>query len=109
MAAGETLARDLEAAADSLWQRRTVDGQTVINFPTRLKFQYVFLHGAAEGADAGVTQGARDVLADLRTRWTVHRTTLEELLDERLRAFNDLAREAGLPGVVPPERRRPVS
>ncbi len=72
---GAALAGDLETVADSLFQSRTVDGQTVINFPTRLKFQYVFLHGNADGAETGVSMGSRDVLNDLRARWTVHQDT----------------------------------
>jgi photosystem II stability/assembly factor-like uncharacterized protein len=109
-AAGDSLATELEAVADSLYQRRTVDGQTVINFPTRLKFQYVFLHGNADGADAGVSAGSRDVLRDLSARWSVHRATNEALLGDRLQAFNDLAREAGFGVVIlPPRPPRPIS
>ena len=98
--AGGTLVRDLEVVADSLYQSKTVDGQTVINFPTRLKFQYVWLHGNADGANAGVSRGSRDVLRDLRARWNVHRVTVEELLGERLDAFNELVRELGLSNVL---------
>lgn len=107
---GTALAADLEVVADSLYQRRTVDGQTVINFPTRLKFQYVFLHGNADGAETGVTMGSRDVLRDLRARWSVHQATTDELLGPRLEAFNDLVGEAGFSVIImPPRARRPIS
>lgn len=108
--AGEVLSGDLETVADSLYQRRVVDGQTVINFPSRLKFQYVFLHGNADGAEAGVSMGSRDVLGDLRARWTVHQATNDELLGPRLDAFNRLAAEAGFSVIIaPPRPRRPIS
>jgi hypothetical protein len=108
--AGEALAGDLETVADSLYQRRVVDGQTVINFPSRLKFQYVFLHGNASGAEGEVSMGSRDVLGDLRARWTVHQATNDELLGPRLDAFNRLAAEAGFSVIIaPPRPRRPVS
>ena len=108
--AGRDLAGGLEAVADSLYQRRTVDGQTVINFPTRLKFQYVFLHGNADGADTGVSMGSRDVLRDLRARWSIHQAANDELLGPRLDAFNDLVREAGFSVIiVAPRPRRPIS
>ncbi len=107
---GELLTGDLETVADSLYQRQTVDGQTVINFPTRLKFQYVFLHGNADGAETGVSMGSRDVLTDLRARWTVHQRTNEELMGPRLDAFNRLVQEAGFSIIIaPPRPRRPVS
>ena len=107
---GTVLATDLETVADSLYQSRTVDGQTVINFPTRLKFQYVFLHGNSDGAEAGVSMGSRDVLTDLRARWTVHQATNEDLLGPRLDAFNQMVRDAGFSIIIaPPRPRRPIS
>ena len=108
--AGDSLVGDLTVVADSLYQRRTVDGQTVINFPTRLRFQYVFLHGNADGAEAGVSMGSRDVLRDLRARWSVHQARTDELLGPRLDAFNRMVAEAGFSVIiVPPAPRRPVS
>ncbi len=107
--AAEGLTTDLETVADSLYQARTVDGQTVINFPSRLKFQYVWLHGNAEGAETGVSQGSRDVLGDLRVRWTQHRDTVEELLGPRLNEFNQLLEELGFGRIIPPIRSRPIT
>jgi hypothetical protein len=107
--AAEDLVNDLETVADSLYQARTVDGQTVINFPSRLKFQYVWLHGNAESAETGVTQGSRDVLGDLRVRWTEHQSTVEELLGPRLDEFNRLLEELGFGRIIPPERGRPIT
>jgi photosystem II stability/assembly factor-like uncharacterized protein len=108
--AGSELAGEMETVADSLYQRRVVDGQTVINFPSRLKFQYVFLHGNAGNADGEVSMGSRDVLRDLRARWSVHQATNDELLGPRLDDFNDLVREAGFSVIIaPPRPRRPVS
>lgn len=107
---GTALANDLEVVADSLYQNRTVDGQTVINFPTRLKFQYIFLHGNAGGGEAGVSMGSRDVLQDLRARWSVHQATTEELLGPRLDAFNQLVRDSGFSVIIKiPAPRRPIS
>lgn len=107
---GTSLSTDLETVADSLYQRRTVDGQTVINFPSRLKFQYVFLHGNSDGADAGVSMGSTDVLQDLGARWSVHQATNDELLGPRLDAFNEMVREAGFSIIIaPPRPRRPIS
>lgn len=107
--AASGLTDDLTAVADSLYQARTVDGQTVINFPSRLKFQYVWLHGNAESAETGVSQGSRDVLGDLRVRWTEHRATVEQLLGPRLDDFNRLLEELGLGRILPPDRGRPIT
>jgi hypothetical protein len=54
--------------------------------------------------------GSRDVLRDLRARWTVHQAANDELLGPRLDAFNELARAAGFSVIIaPPRPRRPVS
>ena len=105
----DSLAGDLRAIADSLYQARVVDGQTVINFPSRLKFQYVWLHGNAESADAGVSRGSRDVLRDLRVRWQAHRARVEELLGARLDELNEALGARGLGGVLRPGREPPIS
>lgn len=105
----DSLSADLVTVADSLYQARVVDGQTVINFPSRLKFQYVWLHGNAEGADAGVTRGSEDVLRDLRVRWTTHQETVDELLGPRLDELNRLLARYGLGTILRPERKRPIS
>ena len=108
--AADEFTTDLGVVADSLYQARVVDGQTVINFPSRLKFQYVWLHGNADGAETGVTRGSRDVLGDLRVRWTEHRGTVQDLVGPRLDAFNDLLEEHGFGAIIaPPGRRRPIS
>ena len=107
---GTLLTTDLETVADSLYQRRVVDGQTVINFPSRLKFQYVFLLGNAGGGEGGVSMGSRDVLRDLRARWSVHQATNDELLGSRLDAFDALVQETGFSVIImPPAPRRPIS
>jgi hypothetical protein len=81
---------------DSLVQWKTYDGQTVLNAPSRLNFQYIYLMGNVEGADDGVTQGAREVFQDLNARWYPLRDRLELLLDEGVPALNEEIRSAGI-------------
>lgn len=103
--AGRDLVERLNALEDSLVQKRTVDGQTVINFPVRLNHHFIYLLGAVDGADAGVTQGARERYADLSAQWSRLREELEALLGPRLEAFNRLVRERGIAPIVAPEGR----
>jgi photosystem II stability/assembly factor-like uncharacterized protein len=100
--AGEALVESLTALEDSLIQKRTVDGQTVINFPSRLNFHYIYLRSAVENAEGMVTEGARETFADLRARWAGHEAELERLLDEQLRRFNVVVAESGVPAVAVP-------
>jgi photosystem II stability/assembly factor-like uncharacterized protein len=101
---GSALVDSLTIAEDSLVQRRTVDGQTVLNAPSRINFQYIYLHGEVDRADDGVTNGARDVLRDLNARWYPVREWLEVLLEDRIDAFNEAVQEAGIPPVDKPKK-----
>lgn len=101
--AGKHLVADLTALEDSLVQKRVADGQTVINFPSRLRFQYVYLRGAVDGAEGIVTDGAKELFGDLSARWARHEAQLEGLLGPRLAGFNQLIAEQGIPAVIVPQ------
>jgi hypothetical protein len=98
--AGKALVEKLTEMEDTLIQKRTVDGQTVINFPMRLNQHYIYLRSAVDGAEAGTTDGARDRLADLSAQWTEHKAVLDRLLGYELDGFNALVRESGVPAVI---------
>jgi photosystem II stability/assembly factor-like uncharacterized protein len=100
--AATELVERLAAMEDSLVQNRTVDGQTVINFPSRLNFHYTYLMGVVEGAEGVVTAGARQMFEDLKAQWSVFRAALEGLLGEDLGRFNSLVAQSGIPAVVVP-------
>jgi photosystem II stability/assembly factor-like uncharacterized protein len=90
-AAGKALGDKLEAAEDALVQRRTVDGQTVINFPTKLAHHLTALHNFVDGAEADVTEGARVRAADLAKIWKEKKAEVDNLLGPQLDAFNKQA------------------
>ncbi|MBI3981854.1 MAG: glycosyl hydrolase [Gemmatimonadetes bacterium] len=103
--AGKTVVERLNAMEDSLIQKRTVDGQTVINFPMRLNQFYIYLLNAVDGADDGVTDGARRRHTDLQRQWAGLKATLDQLLGAELAAFNDVVKGQGIPAVVAPAAR----
>lgn len=101
--AGKVFVDRLNAVEDSLIQKRTVDGQTVINFPMRLNQFFIYLLNAVDDADDGVTDGARTRYADLQRQWAGVKILLDRVLGEDLNAFNAVMREQGIPAVaVPP-------
>lgn len=99
---GEPLMEDLTAMEDSLVQKRTVDGQTVINFPSRLNFHYVYLRGAVDGWEGGTTRGAHEMFSDLSAKWAGFQAILNTLLGERLDEFNSAVQRSGMPAIVVP-------
>jgi photosystem II stability/assembly factor-like uncharacterized protein len=101
--AGKALEDKLDAEADQLVQKRTVDGQTVINFPTKLDHHLVALHNFVDGAEADVTDGARLRAADLAKVWKEQKAETESLLGTQLDAFNKQIAAAKLAYVTVPK------
>ncbi len=101
--AGKELSEKLDALEESLVQKRTVDGQTVINFPMQLNQFYIYLRSAIDSAEGGVSQGARDRFADLSSQWADLQAQLERLLGQEVSRFNDLAKS--IPAVILKEPR----
>jgi photosystem II stability/assembly factor-like uncharacterized protein len=96
---GASFVDSLTMVEDSLVQWRTYDGQTVLNAPSRINFQYIYLMGSVESSDDGVNQGAREVLRDLNARWHPLRERMKVLLEKGVATFNEAVTAAGIPPV----------
>jgi hypothetical protein len=99
---GKALVEKLGAIEDQLIQKRTVDGQTVINFPVQLNHHFIILHGAVDSSEEGLIEGAKDRLSDLMAQWNEKKGALDALLGAELEKFNALVREKAIPAVAPP-------
>ena len=100
---GKALVEKLDAMENQLIQKRTVDGQTVINFPVQLNHHFIILHGAVDSSEEGLIEGAKDRLSDLMAQWNEKKGALDSLLGAELEKFNALVREKAIPAVVPPD------
>jgi photosystem II stability/assembly factor-like uncharacterized protein len=107
--AGDALVEKLTTMEDSLIQKRTVDGQTVINFPSRLNFHYIYLRMSVENAEGVVTDGTQDMFADLSEQWMHHRGELDLLLGPELDEFNRIVSDHGVPAVIVQKAERVIS
>jgi len=103
-AAGKDLSKKLTEMEDILIQKKTVDGQTVINFPVKLNHHYAHLRSTVDGPEGPPTAGSRQRLADLNKQWTGHKADLAKLLGDNLKSFNQLVRQKEVqPVVLPPQ------
>ena len=98
---GEALVTGLTEVEEALIQKRTVDGQTVINFPSRLNHHLIYLRGAVDGSEVGLIQGAQQRFDDLMVDWNREKAKLDALMGAELDAFNALVIEKGIPLVSP--------
>jgi photosystem II stability/assembly factor-like uncharacterized protein len=110
---------ELRDQADSLlaaidrWERQLIQKeqktyQDVINFPNRLNAELMDLHKRVDSADPRVSYGARRRLGDLQDQWRQLREKRDDILTNRLEAFNRLYRTQRLPAVLVPELGRPT-
>ena len=106
---GGALVDSLTVVEDSLVQRGTVDGQTVLNAPSRINLQYVYLMGTVEGSDEGPNEGARERMGDMNVRWRAQEAKLDILLTEGVDEFNEAVEEAGIEPVEKPKRKKPIT
>ncbi|MEM6704668.1 MAG: glycosyl hydrolase [Acidobacteriota bacterium] len=100
--AGREIVKGLTGVEDTLIQKKTVDGQTVINFPARLNHHYLYLRSAIGESLGLVTDGMRERAADLSEQLTAALDDLGTLLGEDLDAFNALVREKEVPAIARP-------
>ncbi|MBO6577256.1 MAG: hypothetical protein JJ896_17580 [Rhodothermales bacterium] len=101
---GQALIESLNDIEEAVVQKRTVDGQTVINWPSRIRERLIYLRGAVDGADGEVTQGTRAAFADLSAAWQTQRALLDDALGARLDGFNAAVSEKQVPAIVLPQR-----
>ena len=76
--------------------------QDVINFPSQLADQYLYLADAVSDADFAPTASQRQRFADLEADWAKRAAERDELVGKDIPAFNALFREGGIPAVVVP-------
>ncbi|MFZ9045839.1 MAG: WD40/YVTN/BNR-like repeat-containing protein [Cyclobacteriaceae bacterium] len=74
--------------------------QDVINYNNKLNAEFMQLKSFIDVADPQVTQGAKDRFADLESEWKVFSDAKDELVDQKMKQFNDMYRELALPAVI---------
>ena len=100
---GKVLVDRLNVLEDVLIQKRTVDMQTVINFPVRLAHHYLYLHASIDNTDTGLTEGVRRRYAELSKKWLESKAELNTLFQKDLVTFNRRVFEEKIPAVEVPK------
>lgn len=96
---GEALIQEMAELEAQLIQVKQKTFQDVINFPNQLDANLRHILGLIEGANPPVTKGQEARVADLLQEWKVRKATADDLLGERLNAFNRQVRETEIPFV----------
>ena len=100
--ASKSLIEKLNAIEETLIQKRTIDMQTVINFPVQLDHNLATVRNVIDD-DAPVTGGAKQRYADLQKVWARAKEELDAVLKIDLNAFNKAVRDKDIAPVVLPK------
>ncbi len=108
-AAGTTLADSITVLEDRLFQKRRAAQQDMVAYEALLNMQLTSLMGEVDGSDLSPRAGVLERWDDLEAEWIVEEAALSRVLGEMLDAFNQLARDSGVPAVITRGRPRAVS
>jgi hypothetical protein len=81
-----------------------VDGQTVINYPARLRAQFTNLRGLIDSGEGEVTAGAQTFADHILGALERHLSALDRLVTGDLARFNALVAEKRIPAIVLPDQ-----
>ena len=108
-AAGAALADSITVLEDRLFQKRRAAQQDMVAYEGLLNMQLTALMGEVDGSDLPPRAGVLERWSDLEAEWMVEEAGLARVLGELLDAFNQLARDSGVPAVIARSRPRAVS
>ena len=105
---------DLSESIDQLkqdiadWQAPVIElrqkgFQDVLNWPAGINSEFFFLRNNLDTYDPTIPGGYKDRLGDLENSWSEMKADYQELIDEKVKAFNALFKSKDLPVLsVPP-------
>lgn len=104
----DALATALSAVEQEIYQVRNQSNQDPLNFPIKLNNKIASLNGVVQSGPYRPTDQAMAVFNELSVLLKVQTDRLDKLLREELTRFNQQARQAGQPAVVPSTEERPA-
>lgn len=97
---GKVVIDSLDHWEQDLIQVKHETFQDVVNMPSRLASEFMFLKGNLESHDPTVTKGARERLDFLKEEWAKQDQRLTYILDELVVNYNKLFREKDVPALI---------
>ena len=92
---GDSLVKEMKQWDEDMVQRKSKSYDDVENFPNKFTANYMFLINQTESDIPKVTQSSLDVRKDLDTQWSGLQTKANDLMNNRLPAYNKELWNAG--------------
>lgn len=94
--AGDDLLDKLNSWEANIIEKRTKNGQDVINWPSQLNVEFFNLKGGVDGHFPKVTEGVKQRFKDLSDRWEREKIALDSIMNQEVNAFNQLFDELNI-------------
>ncbi len=93
----DSITKKLTKVEEALYQTKAKSGQDVLNYPIRLNDKIAGIFGVAASGNTPPSKQAREAFAELGAQADVQLAMLKAVLDNDLKAFNQLINEKRLP------------
>ncbi len=90
---GKKVVDIIKAWEDDLVQAKSQSYDDIINFENKLSADYIFLRGETDGNIPFVTDGQREILAELDAKWAVLKTRMQSIIQTHIGGFNQLCEQ----------------
>lgn len=99
----EKIVEALTAVEDKIHQSKTESSQDILNFPSRIDNQFLYLQGVVESANGAPHPSSRERFDGLTADLDVFIAELDAVIEEQVPEFEQMLEEAGAPRVVAKE------
>lgn len=97
---GDTVLARIDRWEQELLQDKIKTQQDIVNFPSKLGAEFMYLKGYIDNHDPRLTQGAKERFQDIKDQWDQQNGVLDKIINEDLAAYNQLYREKAIPAVI---------
>ncbi len=97
---GKHLVKKIEEWESNIVESRIMNGQDVINWPSKLNAEFFNLRGLIDTHDPRVTEGLKARFNDLEAEWVKYRKVLNEDVKKKIDNYNALFKTKNLPALV---------
>ena len=103
LAKGKELIKRINTWEEYLIQPKQKTFQDVINFHNQLNAELMNLKNYVDTPEAKVTEGAKLRLSDLLGEWSTFHAEKKTIVDEEMKAYNEMFRSLDIPAIVLPK------
>lgn len=98
--AADDLLEKLDNWEANIIEKRTKNGQDVINWPSQLNVEFFNLKGGVDGHFPKVTEGVKQRYRDLSARWEQQKGALDSIMNQEVQDFNRLFDELNISALM---------